>query len=42
MTDTREKNYLYRGLTTGDCRIAVRTHEENKALIETIREVIHE
>lgn len=32
----------YRGLTTGDFRIAVRTHEENKALIETIREVIHE
>ena len=32
----------YRGLTAGDCRIAVRTHEENTILVETIREVIHE
>ncbi len=31
----------YRGLSAGDCRIAVRTHEENQALISTIREVIH-
>ena len=31
----------YRGLTAGDCRIAVRTHEENMALIEAIREVLH-
>ena len=31
----------YRGLRSGDCRIAVRTHEENTALIEAIREVLH-
>ncbi len=31
----------YRGLTEGDCRIAVRTREENAALIAAIREVMH-
>ena len=31
----------YRGLAAGDCRIAVKTHNENKALIEAIREVFH-
>jgi len=31
----------YRGLEKGDCRIAVRTHEENRTLIEAIREVLH-
>ena len=31
----------YRGLGEGDCRIAVRAHEENKRLIEAIREVRH-
>ena len=30
----------FRGLTPGDFRVAVRTHEENKALIEAIREVL--
>ena len=32
----------YHGLGEGDCRIAVRTHEENEVLIETVREVLHE
>ncbi len=31
----------YRGLTAGDCRIAVKTRGENEALIEAIREVLH-
>lgn len=31
----------YRGLQAGDCRIAVRTHAENAALIAAIREVLH-
>ncbi len=31
----------YRGLSSGDCRIAVRTHEDNQALIKAVREVIH-
>ncbi len=31
----------YHGLMAGDCRIAVRTHEENKALIGAIREVLN-
>jgi len=31
----------YHGLITGDYRIAVRTHEENKALIGAIREVLN-
>ena len=31
----------YRGLSVGDCRIAVRTHEENRQLIDAIREVVH-
>ena len=31
----------YRGLTAGDCRIAVRTHEENEALLQAIREVLY-
>ena len=31
----------YRGLKAGDCRIAVRTHEENEALLEAIREVLY-
>ena len=31
----------YRGLAEGDCRIAVRTHEENGSLIAAIREVWH-
>ena len=30
----------YRGLTEGDCRIAVRTHGENEQLIAALREVI--
>lgn len=30
----------YRGLTAGDCRIAVRAHGENLALIEAIREIL--
>lgn len=30
----------YRGLTEGDCRIAVRTHEENEQLIAALREVL--
>ena len=32
----------YHGLCGGDCRIAVRTHEENTALIAAIREVRYE
>ena len=32
----------YHGLGEGWCRIAVRTHEENEALIKAIREVLHE
>lgn len=32
----------YHELAAGDCRIAVRTHEENEALIEAIREAINE
>ena len=31
----------YHGLGEGDCRIAVRTHEENEALIKAIQEVFH-
>ena len=31
----------YRGLGAGDCRIAVRTHDENAALLAAIREVLH-
>ena len=31
----------YRGLDTGDCRIAVRTHEENAQLIAALREICH-
>ncbi len=31
----------YRGLSKGDVRIAVRTHEENAALIAAISEVLH-
>ena len=31
----------YRGLGPGDCRIAVRTHAENRALIEAVREVLY-
>lgn len=31
----------YRGLDGGDCRIAVRTHAENEALIAALREVRH-
>ena len=31
----------YRGLDSGDCRVAVRTHEENKALIAALREARH-
>ena len=31
----------YRGLGRGDCRIAVRTREDNEVLIETIGEVLH-
>ena len=31
----------YRGLNTGDCRIAVRTHGENAALIAALREICH-
>ncbi len=31
----------YRGLETGDVRIAVRTHAENAALIAAMREVLH-
>ena len=30
----------YRGLCEGDCRIAVRTHEENEQLIAALREVL--
>jgi len=30
----------YRGLTEGDCRIAVRTHAENEQLIAALREVM--
>lgn len=30
----------YRGLTEGDCRIAVRTHAENEQLIAVLREVL--
>lgn len=30
----------YRGLTAGDCRIAVRTHRENQMLIEAIRKIL--
>ena len=29
----------YRGLDEGDCRIAVRTHEENAQLIAALREI---
>jgi len=29
----------YHGLSAGDCRVAVRTHEENETLIAVIREV---
>ncbi len=31
----------YRGLNAGDCRIAVRTHDENAALIAALREICH-
>ena len=31
----------YRGLDEGDCRIAVRTHEENEQLIAALREICH-
>ena len=31
----------YHGLDEGDCRIAVRTHEENAALIAALREIYH-
>lgn len=31
----------YHGLNAGDCRIAVRTHKENEALIAAISEVLH-
>ena len=31
----------YRGLNAGDCRIAVRTHEENMMLLEAVREVLY-
>ena len=31
----------YRGLGPGDCRIAVRTREENEALLRAVREVLH-
>ena len=31
----------YHGLSTGDCRIAIRTHAENEALIAAISEVLH-
>ena len=31
----------YRGLDAGDCRIAVRTHEENARLIAALREICH-
>ncbi len=31
----------YRGLSTGDCRIAVRTHAENETLLAAISEVLH-
>lgn len=31
----------YRGLDSGDCRIAVRTHQENAVLISAIREICH-
>ncbi len=31
----------YRGLDEGDCRIAVRTHEENERLIAALREICH-
>lgn len=31
----------YRGLNDGDCRIAVRTHRENAALIAAMREICH-
>ena len=31
----------YHGLTDGDCRIAVKTHEENQALIQEIRKILN-
>ena len=31
----------YRGLDGGDCRVAVRTHRENAALISVMREICH-
>ena len=31
----------YRGLLPGDCRVAVKKHEENEALIRAVREVLH-
>lgn len=31
----------YRGLSAGDCRISVHTHEENAALITALREICH-
>lgn len=31
----------YRGLGEDDCRIAVKTHEENRLLIAAVREVLH-
>lgn len=31
----------YRGLDGGDCRVAVRTHRENVALISVVREIYH-
>ena len=31
----------YRGLQHGDCRIAIKTHEENRMLLAAVREVLH-
>ncbi|MEA4929091.1 MAG: aminotransferase class I/II-fold pyridoxal phosphate-dependent enzyme [Candidatus Limiplasma sp.] len=31
----------YRGLDSGDCRVAVRTHGENAALVSMMREIYH-
>ena len=31
----------YRGLDEGDCRIAVRTHDENERLVAALREICH-
>ncbi|MBR6322244.1 MAG: aminotransferase class I/II-fold pyridoxal phosphate-dependent enzyme [Lachnospiraceae bacterium] len=31
----------YRGLDAGDCRIAIRKHEDNETLIAAVKEIIH-